>query len=92
MDYGLQELKGQGSLEICGQQNVRDSARDNTAQNTSSPRIKIKIPDPVKDETWAAGLEGMDSTNLAMVKDTESSYLKIFQHKFNVSQYWKLYL
>ena len=48
---------------ICGQQNVRAFARDNTEQNTESgytpsPTIQFKIPD-------STGLEGRDSTNYA---------------------------
>ena len=56
-----------------GQHNVRASAGDNTGQNTdkghtSNPRTEIKIPDPARNQTLAAGLEGRDSTNHATAK------------------------
>ena len=52
---------------MCDQHNVRASAKDSTGQNTdkghtANPRTVIKIPDPAGNRTWAAGLEGMDST------------------------------
>ena len=55
---------------MCGQHNVRASARDSTGQNTDkgytpNPRIGIKIPEPAGNRTRAAGLEGRDSTDHA---------------------------
>ena len=46
---------------ICGQKNVRTTARDNTGQNTykeytPSSRIKIKISDHAGKQTRAPGL------------------------------------
>ena len=47
--------------EIYGQQNVRTTVRDNTGlihkEQTSSPEIEIKIPDPVGNRTRTVGLE-----------------------------------
>ena len=53
---------------MCGQQNFRASAEDNTGENTykghtPNPRTEIKIPGPV-------GLEGRDSTDHAKATDT----------------------
>ena len=53
---------------MCGQHTVRASAEANTGQNTDkghtpNPRTEMKIPDLAKNRTWAAGLEGRDSTN-----------------------------
>ena len=50
---------------MCGQLNVRASAEDNAGQ--------IKIPDPAGNQTWAAGLEGRDSTDHAMATDSYNS-------------------
>ena len=52
---------------MCGQQNVKATARDNTGQNTDkghtpNPRIGIKILDPAGNRTRAAGLEVRNST------------------------------
>ena len=63
-----------GLPEICGQQNVRATARDNTGQttvkgHTPNARIEIKIPDPTGNRTRATGLEGRNSTNLATAMD-----------------------
>ena len=41
--------------------------------HTPNPRIGIKIPDPAGNVTWAAGLEGRDSTDHA----TATDYLRI---------------
>ena len=63
-----------GLPAICGQQNVRATARNKTGQNTdkghiSSPRIEIKIPEPAGNLTRAPNLEGRDSTDLARAMD-----------------------
>ena len=50
---------------MCDQHNVRASARDSTGQNKDNPRIGIKIPDPARNRTRAAGLEGRDCTDHA---------------------------
>ena len=45
---------------MCGQHNVKATARDNTEYNrghTASYRIEIKIVDPAGNRTQAAGLE-----------------------------------
>ena len=60
---------------MCGQHNVRASAKDNTGQNTDkghtpNPRTEIKIPDPAGNRAWAAGLEGSDSIDHAMATDS----------------------
>ena len=59
---------------MCGQHNVRASAEDNTGQSkdkghTPNPRTEIKIHDPIRNRTQAAGLEGRDSTDHAMAMD-----------------------
>ena len=59
---------------MCGQHNVRASTGDSTGQNTDkghtpNPRIGIKIPDPARNRTRAARLEGRDSTDHATVTD-----------------------
>ena len=59
---------------MCGQQNVRASAEDNTGQNTDksytpNPMTGIKIPDPAGNRTRAAGLEGRDFTDHATATD-----------------------
>ena len=63
-----------GAPWICGQQNVKASARDNTGQDTDkgqtpSPRIGIKILEPTENRTRAPGIEGRDSTDNAMATD-----------------------
>ena len=55
---------------MCGQHNVRASAKDNTGQNTDkgdtpNPRTEIKILDPAGNRIRAAGMEGRDSTDHA---------------------------
>ena len=57
-----------------GQHNVRDSAEDNTGQNTdkghtTNPRTEIKIPDPAGNRTRVTWLEGRDSTDHATATD-----------------------
>ena len=57
---------------MCGQHNVRATARDNAGQNikdTSSPKIEIKISDPAENRTLATGLKGRDSTDHATAMD-----------------------
>ena len=60
---------------MCGQENIRASAGDSTGQNTDkghtpNARIGIKIPNPARNLTRAAGLEGMHSTDQATATDT----------------------
>ena len=44
--------------------------RTNTDKgHTPNPRTEIKIPDPAGNRTWAAGLEGRDSTDHAPAMD-----------------------
>ena len=68
---------------MCGQQNVRASAEDNTGQNTDkghtpNPRIGIKILDPAGNRTRAAGLEGRDSIVYATATEVcKYTFLKI---------------
>ena len=67
---------------MCGQQNVRASAEDNTGQNTDKGhtpnlRTEIKSPDPAGNRTRAAGLEGRDSTDHATTTDVVFSQDKI---------------
>ena len=53
---------------MCGQHNVRATARDNTGQKTKdihSSRIKITISDPAGSSNPAAGFEDWDSTDHA---------------------------
>ena len=62
---------------ICGQQNVRATARGTTKQHkghTPSPRIKIKIINPAGNRTRVAGLGGRDSTDHATTTDLPSSF------------------
>ena len=59
---------------MSGQPNVRASAEDDIGQNTEKGhtpnlRTEIKIPDPAGNRTWAAGLEGRDSTDHATAMD-----------------------
>ena len=62
---------------MCGQHNVRDSAGDNTGQNTHkghtpNPRTEIKIFEPAElgpPPPRRAGLEGRDSTDHATATD-----------------------
>ena len=73
--------KGESPL-MCGQHNVRASAEDNTRQNTfkgntPNPRTEIKTPDPARNRTWAARLEGRDSTDHATA--TESIIFHCFK-------------
>ena len=44
-----------------------ETARDRTQdkEHTPNPRTGIKIPDPARNRTWVAGLEGRDSTDLS---------------------------
>ena len=69
---------------MCGQQNVRASAEDNTGQNIDkehapNTRTEIKSPDPAGNRTRAAGLESRDSTNHATATDEKRKYtLKYF--------------
>ena len=61
--------------EICGQQNVRALARDNTGQNiekgyTLSLMIEIKISDIDGNRTRDARLEGSNSTDDATATDS----------------------
>ena len=35
----------------------------------SRPKVGIKIPDPAKNQTWAASMEGSDSANYTMAAD-----------------------
>ena len=63
---------------MCGQHNVRATARYNTGQNKEkgqmpSPKIGIKISDPAGNRTKVARLERRDSTDHAMVADNNSS-------------------
>ena len=62
MSVGDTRQIGASLPEICGQQNIRATVRENKGQNiqkghTPSPRKGIKIPDPAENRTRAAGLE-----------------------------------
>ena len=55
------------------------TAEDNTGQNTDeghtpNSRTEIKIPDPARKRTRAAGLEGRDFTDHAKATDSFSLY------------------
>ena len=73
-----------GLPEICGQQNVKATARDNTGQNTKdmpSTKIEIKTPDPTKTQSQAARLECRDSTDHITAADISTeAYLYYFKY------------
>ena len=67
---------------MCGQHNDSASAGDNTEKNTDkghtpNPRTEIKIPDPARNRTQAAGLEGRDSTEHATTTDYKKKNLNV---------------
>ena len=68
MKYITRQIHKDRPSWMCGEQNVRASARDNTG-HTPSPGIEIKIPYPAGNRTRAAGLEGMDYSNHATATD-----------------------
>ena len=72
---------------MCDQHNGRASAEDNTGQNTDkghtpNPRISIKIPDPARNRTRAAGLEDRDSTDYATLSPCMVTFLHLQLNKF----------
>ena len=80
MDQNTRHIHKGGPPSMCGQHNVRASTGDSIGQNTDkghtpNPRIEIKIPDPAGNRTWAAGLEGRDSTDHATAMDIVKSIL-----------------
>ena len=80
---GLQQTVDQDTRQIhkgetpwmCGRQNVRATAGDNTEQNTKdtpSSRIQTKTSDSARNRTPVTELGGRNTTNHATVTDADS--------------------
>ena len=75
---------------MCGQHNVRVTARDNTGQNTdkghtTSPRIEIKISESAGNWTRASGLEGRDCTDHVATTDSVIFSAKVISLNIRMS-------
>ena len=82
-------------LPVCVQHNIRATARDNTGQNTNnghtpSPRIEIKISDPIGNRTRVTELESRDYTDHASATDKDLDGLFALQKLIVIQVYYHI--